>query len=128
MSNIDVGAVAEYAAASELLARGITPCWPSVETQPFDILAVTAKNQYRVQVKGSQHKGPTVRVHVAKRAGKGKDRAYTKEDIDFVVIRLFEYDLYYIIPVERAVKDMRLKPADPACKWHRYKGAWSLLK
>jgi hypothetical protein len=128
MSIIDLGAVAEYDFASQLLARGIIPAWPSTETQPYDMIAICEKGLHKVQVKGTNHRGPTVRAHVAMRAGKGKSRAYTKADIDFVVIKLFEYDLYYIIPVEKIVKDMRIKPADPACKWQRFKNAWSLLK
>lgn len=128
MSRVDIGAVAEYSTASELLARGIVPAWPSVETQPYDMIAITDKRRHRVQVKGCLHKGPKVRVCVAMRNGKNGIKAYTKNDIDFVIIRLFEFDLYYIIPVEKVMKDMLIKPANQDCRWQKYKENWALLK
>lgn len=128
MSRVDVGAVAEYSVASELLARGIVPAWPSVETQPYDMIGIADRRLYRIQVKGVMHKGPSVRASVAMRNGKGKLRAYTKQDVDFIIIRLFEFGLHYVIPVEKCQKDMRIKPGSPDCRWNKYKENWSLLK
>lgn len=128
MSRVDIGAVAEYAFAAQALARGLTPNWPSVETQPYDMICAAPDGLYKVQVKGSQTKGPVIRINVRKKAGGRHTGAYAHTDFDLLAVHLFEYDLWYIIPIDKVKADMRIRPADPACKWHRFKEAWTLLK
>lgn len=125
MGRVDIGAVAEYSFASELLSRGITPCWPSTEAGAYDLVADAPGGLYRIQVKGTQGKGEHVRVCVQRRA---QERGYTAEEVDFVVIHLFEYGTWYLIPISKVTKDMRIRPAADDCRWAEFKEAWHLLK
>jgi hypothetical protein len=127
MDKIDLGAVAEYAFASELLARGITPNWPSTETKAYDMIADTPSGSlHKCQVKGTKGRGPKIRMNIRRRSDGG--RGYSPDEVDLIAIRLFEYDLWYLIPTDKIMKDMVIRPADPSCKWHRFKAAWHLLK
>lgn len=93
------------------------------------MIADAEKGLYRIQVKGTQSKGPKVRMCIQRRQGKAnRPRGYNVEEVDFIVIHLFEYALWYIVPVDKIIKDIVIKPEDPACRWHRYKNAWHLLK
>lgn len=118
--------MAEYRFASELLARSITPCWPSTETKPYDMIADTGASRHRVQVKGTTRTGSVIDVQFMARIGK-KKRRYTKQEIDFIVLYIFEFDTWYIFPIDDVETGVRIRPGDPRCKYRIYQEAWNLL-
>lgn len=124
---IDHGAVSEYAFASELLARGITPCWPSVETQPYDMVADTGSARYRVQVKSTRKPGPVIDCTFMKSASKRGKKRYSKDDVDFIVLHVVAYQTWYIFPIDDVETGVRLRPGSESCKYRIYHEAWNLL-
>ncbi len=123
---ISKGDVSEYLFAAALLDRGMVPCWPSTDAQPYDIVVDTGKVRYRVQVKGTTKVGTSVHVPLVMRQGK-KTRKYTKKDIDFVALYLFEYEAWYVFPVAVVRSSVTVKPGSSRCRWRPYLNAWSLL-
>lgn len=131
MPKPDIGAASEYAFAAEMLARGYVPAWPSVETQPYDMVVDTGKNLWKVQVKGSNKttyktKG-FIDFHFRKRVGK-RTRTYNKKDIDFIVFHIHGTQHWYLFPVEEVLVWVRLHPNDDECKYNKYLDAWALLE
>lgn len=125
-THIDKGAVAEYHFAAEMLDRGLTPCWPSTETMPYDMIVDTGHDRHRVQVKGTVRSGDIIDVQFMKEAG-SKKRRYNKQEIDFIVLYTFEHQTWYIFPVDDVETGVRLKPNNPNCKYRIYKNAWHLI-
>lgn len=124
--DISRGDVAEYLFAAAALDRGMVPCWPSTDAQPYDIILDTGSSQLRIQVKGTTKMGSSVHVPLIMRQGK-KTRKYTKKDIDFLALYLFEYKAWYIFPVSVIKSSVTLKPGSPRCRWTSYLSAWNLL-
>lgn len=123
---ISKGDVAEYLFAAALLDRGMVPCWPSTDSQPYDLVVDVGSERYRVQVKGTTKRGSSVHVPLIMRQGK-KTRRYTKKDVDLVVLYLFEYDTWYIFPVSVVRSSVTIRPGSPRCRWKRYAAAWQHL-
>lgn len=126
-TRINWGSVAEYHCAAELLKQGFNPCWPSVDTQPYDMIVDTVKGPRRVQVKSSVQDGATIQANFKMKSG-ATERGYTLADCDYIVMYLFAYKLWYIFPVGKVGRAVRLKPANPNCRWEKYKEAWHLIK
>lgn len=125
-SRPDMGAAAEYRCASELLARGLIPSWPSTQTQPYDMIVDTFKGPKRVQVKSSVQKGTPVKVGF-KMEESGRYRAYTQDDCDFIILYLFEHDVWYVFPIGITKRSLTLKPGAERCNWAPYLNAWHLI-
>lgn len=127
MAYIDKGKQAEYLLASELLGLGMTPCWPSCESQPFDLICASDSKTCRIQVKGSVMKGKSIPVRLKLQDG-GKIRRYTSKDVDYIAVYLYEYDEWYILPIEEIHKtSVSLRPGSEKCRWAAYRNAWHLL-
>lgn len=86
------------------------------------MVADTAKGLKRVQVKGTQGVGPSVRMCISRKSGR-----YKVSEVDLVVLYLFEYTTWYLIPIRKVRRDIVIKPGDPKCRWNRFKEAWHLL-
>lgn len=127
-ATVDTGKVGEYRFAAELLDRNWVPLWPSTEMFPYDVVADTGEQRHRVQVKASKKKASSVTFDLRMKAGKRR-RKYTKRDTDFIALYVFEYDAWYILPVEDINStEITVNPGIPGCKWTKYLGAWDLLK
>ena len=126
MIHIDKGAVAEYHFAAELLDRGITPNWPSTESRPYDIIADTGLARYRVQVKGTVKSGSIIDVQFTMKTGK-KKRRYSKDEVDFIALHVFENKSWYIFPIDDVESAVRIRPGNPQCKNKIYLEAWHLI-
>lgn len=122
----DIGAAAEYRFAAEMLSRGIVPSWPSVETQPYDMIIDLGASRRRIQIKGTEQEGPQVTFQFRRRDGK-KTKTYTAKEVDFIVLYLYSKDLWYIFPVKETRSTMIIKPEDLWCKYRKYRNAWKLL-
>jgi hypothetical protein len=126
MARIDAGKIAEYQCATELLKRGITPSWPSVETEPFDIIASVGQRFARLQVKSSGQARPALRLATKT---DGLQEAYTKEHIDYIILWAVKADEWFIIPVEEiTTKNIYINTKSKKCPWNKYKNAWHLIK
>lgn len=126
MIRIDHGKVAEYAFASELLARGVTPNWPSSQNLPYDMIADTGSARHRVQVKGTIKSGQVIDVQFMCQDGK-KKRRYRKDEVDFIALHIRAFETWYIFPVDDIETGARIKPGDETCKYNIYREAWNLL-
>lgn len=125
-SKVDVGASAEYLFASECLSKGLIPSWPSTEAMPYDMIIDTGIRRLRVQIKGTIKSTGIVDIQLMMRRGP-VHRRYTKKDIDFVAVHLFESDLWYIFPVAKVGASVRLRPDDVWCKNRQFRNAWHLI-
>ncbi len=123
----DSGSVAEYRFAAEALARNLLPCWPSSNMYPYDMILDTGWKRHRIQVKSSSKK--TARIKVEFRMINGRStRKYTPEDVDFIVLYLSHYDIWYLLPISEARVTLTVHPEDSSCKNHKYIDAWHLLE
>jgi hypothetical protein len=123
MRRIDDGKIGEYAAAAELLKRGICPTWPSVESLPYDIIAEVNGRFARLQIKASNQDRPTLRIAMGSRA-----RTYTKSDVDYIVFWIRKKDKWLVIPVEEITKpNIYINLDSRKCRWRVYEDAWDLI-
>lgn len=122
----DVGATAEYLFASECLSRGLLPNWPSADSAAYDMVVDTGKKLQRIQVKGTE-KSTEVVEFVFSMKDHGKTRHYTKKDVDFIVLYLFANAVWYILPIEKAKRTIRIRPNDIWCKCREFRNAWHLI-
>lgn len=127
MANIDIGAACEHRFAAELLERGVMTNWPSSQQHPYDMIADTGDSQWKIQVKGTRALGRSVDFKFRMRSGKGHRRKYTRKEIDFLVLYVFNYDAWYIFPVEEVGIGVTVKPGQPGCKYQKYLEAWHLI-
>jgi hypothetical protein len=125
MPRVDKGKLAEHAFAVALLERGITPNWPSVETEPYDLIASVSTALTRIQVKGTEQVRPQLRLSTST---SGKLVRYTKQDVDIVAIWIRPLDMWYLVPIEEIKgQSISIRPELTSCKWKKYQEAWHLL-
>ncbi len=125
--SIDIGKVCEYFFAAELLSRGYVPLWPSTESKPYDLVVDLGKKCRRIQVKGTAKTGAVIDVQFMMNAGPRK-RRYHNDEVDFIVLKVLEFDAWYIFPIKDVETGVRIKPGSPHCKYKKYLEAWDLLK
>src|SRR5271165_7030755 len=107
MTTKSLGALGEILFTAQAALRGFSVAVPIGETQRYDRIVDNGNHCLRVQVKttsGTTQPGIysvdcTHRASKARSKGK-KKVAYTKDEIDFLVIFVFPEDTWYIIPVE----------------------------
>lgn len=128
MAAIDIGAVAEHLCAAELMSRGFMTNWPSSQQHPYDLIADNGTECHRIQVKGTKKRGDHIDFQFMRHAGHRQKKRYGSEDADFVILHLFEYDAWYVFPIEMCKTGVRIKPGSAICKHNKYLEAWDLLK
>ncbi len=86
----------------------------------------TGTKLLRVQVKGTDKDTEKISLSI-KMKDKGRERGYTLQDIDFVVIYILNSSIWYIVPVTEISRTVILRPYGPRCSYKKYKNAWHLL-
>jgi hypothetical protein len=82
----------------------------------------------RVQVKST-----TIRPgnHYVCQVGQGRQKSYSGDEIDFLVVHIVPIDTWYVIPIEvvcRLKKGIGLSPHNSLSKHAVYMEAWHLLQ
>lgn len=122
------GKVAEYALATALIEREITPCFPATEHEPFDLMIWANNKPARLQVKGTIKSGKKVTLRMEYSRSR-KLVPYTKDVVDFICVKVFSTGDWYFIPVEAIVsRTLTLFPYGESIDGYgKYKNAWHLL-
>ena len=111
--------------AAELGLRVIKPWGDSAR---YDFVVETGGRFLRVQVKSTTSKvDESYDCHLST----GRQKPYTKNEIDFIAAYIVPKDVWYIIPIEVAGKrtsGIILSPHLKTSKHARYKEAWHLLR
>jgi len=76
---------------------GFAVAKPWGDSDRYDVVARSDKNFWRVQIKSVLGLTPS-RPHFVVQTKNSKGKAYSREDIDFLVAYLFAADLLYIFP------------------------------
>ena len=111
--------------AAELGLRVIKP-WG--DSSRYDFVVEQGGRFLRVQVKStSVRQDKSYCCHL----NTGKQKPYTKDEIDFIAAYIIPKDIWYIMPIEVAGKrtsGIILSPHLKTSKHARYKEAWHLLR
>jgi hypothetical protein len=128
-----IGEIAEacFVVKAENLNFAVAKPW-SVRNR-YDFIVDSGKRLFRVQLKCTD--SITERAYQIKAVcsiyGKGA-RAYTAEEIDFIVAYIVPRDIWYVIPIAKieGKTNLRFHPDSPSKRRHRwevYREAWHLL-
>lgn len=132
MSLIDIGRVNEYLFAAKALQHDLIIAFPCSEKLPYDFIVDNGSSSLKVQVKSTHSKAKdrdAYKVSVSK-GGQGNKKAYTADDVDFIIAYVSELATFYVIPIQHIkVQTINLYPHKPnEGLFEIYKEAWHLLK
>ncbi len=138
MTTKTLGELGEILFTAQAALRGFSVADPCGETQQYDRIVDNGNRCLRVQIKttsgttcpGIYYIDSTHRASKAQAKGKNKV-AYTKDEIDFLVIYVLPEETWYIIPVEalrgRLCLTIRVADSPQPGNLEAYKEAWPLL-
>lgn len=122
------GCIAEQRFQLACMERDIPIFKPLLDNYGMDYILQCGGRLTSVQVKSVLKSDPK-RGGYKVTVGKGHDcRVYELGDFDFLVVYIFELDLFYIIPaVEVTVRCIRLSTKSGG-RFDKYKNKWDLLE
>lgn len=120
------GELAEAAFLCKAKSLGFSVAKPWGDSDPFDFILQSGCRSWRVQVKSAYVKN--VGGYSTSLFGGTRRRAYTCDDIDFLIAYVAPEDVRYVVPLEvfRRVKAIRFYPGG-ASRYEKYREAWCLL-
>lgn len=122
------GELAELAFMRKAAALGFAVAKPWGDSDRYDVILRVGRAFWRVQVKSVWAQTPA-RNHYRIKTSSGGLRAYSAEEIDFLVAYIFPKDVWYVFPV--AVVEHRgylwVSPENEGSKYHEYREAWNLM-
>jgi PD-(D/E)XK endonuclease len=113
-------AEAAFLAKATSLGFGVAKTWG--DSERYDFILDSGQKRWRVQVKSCRYFRSC--YHVATR---GVTRAYTADEVDFIVVYLVPENLWYVIPISLAAlrNRMYLSPNRPLhSENEKYREAW----
>jgi PD-(D/E)XK endonuclease len=123
------GELAELAFMRKAANLGFAVAKPWGDSDRYDVVVRFDKTFWRVQIKSVLGKSPSrhhYRVQTKNNAGK----AYSGEDIDFLVAYIFAEDLWYVFPahVFEQKKSLCVKPGSKKSRLEQYHENWNLMR
>jgi hypothetical protein len=120
------GELAEAAFLCKAKSMGFSVAKPWGDSDPFDFIVQSGSRCWRVQVKSAYVK--SAGGYGTSLFGGTRRRAYTCDDIDFLIAYAVPEDAWYVVPVEvfRRVKVVRFYPGG-ASRYEKYREAWCLM-
>jgi Pyruvate/2-oxoacid:ferredoxin oxidoreductase delta subunit len=113
-------AEAAFLAKATSLGFGVAKTWG--DSERYDFILDSGQERWRVQVKSCRYFRSC--YHVATR---GVTRAYTADEVDFIVVYLVPENLWYVIPISFAALRNRIyiSPNSPLhSENEKYREAW----
>ena len=123
------GELAELAFMRKAATLGFAVAKPWGDSDPYDVIVRYQKTFWRVQVKSVlalKPSRPHFVVHTENTAGK----AYSSDDVDFLVAYIFPRDLWYVFPahVFEEKKSLCVKPGSKKSRLEQYRENWDLMR
>lgn len=121
------GEVAEAAFLHKAGTMGFSIAKPWGDSDPFDFILQSGSKCWRVQVKSAYVKNEG--GYGTSLFGGTRRRAYTVQDIDFLVAYVVPEEVWYVVPVEvfKRVKQIRFYPGSKKSEYEKYREAWCLM-
>lgn len=133
-SSKEVGEYGEQCFVLQCLRRGIIPCNPVGDSQPYDFITEANGVLNRVQIKtrvsaGGRDSSRGV-FSVQTSNGGQRETKYSNLTIDFLVVLLAEFDVFYVIPVDNiTTKSISINHFSPdQNRFLEFQERWDLLK
>lgn len=122
------GEVAELRFMARAADQGLRVIKPWGDSSRYDFVVEQGGRFLRVQVKSTSVKqDQSYCCHL----NTGRQKPYTRDEIDFIAAYIIPKDIWYIMPIEvagRACSGLILSPHLKFSKHARYKKAWHLLR
>ncbi len=122
------GELAELRFMTRAAEHGLRVIKPWGDSSRYDFVVETGGRFLRVQVKSTSIRPEKYYVCPLNR---GRQKPYTREDIDFLAVYIVPIDTWYIIPIQVVCKvrnGISLSPHNSLSKHAVYKEAWHLLR
>jgi hypothetical protein len=108
---------------------GFAVAKPWGDSDRYDVVVRFDKTFWRVQIKSVLALTPS-RPHFVVQTKNTAVKAYSREDIDFLVAYIFAEDLWYVFPahVFEQKKSLCLKPGSKKSRFEQYRDNWNLMR
>ena len=127
----EVGAEGEAAFQARAIREGLKVCRSFQEGLDYDFIVDNGPRCWKVQVKATETLVGKTSYHVASGYGKRRRKAYSAEQLDFLIVYVIPEDTWFIVPIEviagrltMAVPSKYRENLGPMGQWL---GRWDLL-
>ena len=123
------GELAELAFMRKAANLGFAVAKPWGDSDRYDVVVRFEKTFWRVQVKSVLALTPS-RPHFVVQTKNSRGKAYSRDDIDFLVAYIFAEDLWYVFPahVVEQKKSLCVKPGSKKSRLEQYRENWNLMR
>jgi len=123
------GELAELAFMRKAANLGFAVAKPWGDSDRYDVVVRFDKTFWRVQIKSVLALKPS-RRHYVVHIKNGGGKAYSRDDIDFLVAYLFAEDLWYVFPVHviEQKKSVCVSPGSKKSSLEQYREKWDLMR
>ena len=123
------GELAELAFMRKAANLGFAVAKPWGDSDRYDVVVRFDKTFWRVQVKSVLALTPS-RQHFRVQTMNAGGKAYSRDDIDFLVAYIFAEDLWYVFPahVFEKKKSLCVKPGSTKSRLEQYRENWNLMR
>ncbi len=122
------GEWAELQFASKATLRGFTVSRPWGDSAPYDFVLEHDGKFMSIQVKSTTYKAGN--SYVCNIRANANHSYYTAKEVDFMALYIIPKDIWYIVPIQEALKvksSLFLNPHDLNSKYKKFKEAWQLF-
>jgi len=123
------GELAELAFMRKAANLGFAVAKPWGDSDRYDVVVRFDKTFWRVQIKSVLALSPS-RPHFVVQTKNTAGKAYSGEDIDFLVAYIFAEDLWYVFPahVFERKRSLCVKPGSKKSRLEQYRENWNLMR
>jgi hypothetical protein len=123
------GELAELAFMRKAANLGFAVAKPWGDSDRYDVVVRFDKAFWRVQIKSVLALKPS-RRHFVVHIKNGGGKAYSRDDIDFLVAYIFAEDIWYVFPahVVEHKKSVCVNPRSKKSRFEQYRENWDLMR
>ena len=123
------GELAELAFMRKAANLGFAVAKPWGDCDRYDVVVRFEKTFWRVQIKSVLALTPS-RPHFRVQTKNASGKAYSSDEIDFLVAYIFAADLWYVFPVNvvEQKKSLCVKPGSQKSRLEQYREKWDLMR
>src|SRR5204863_8401004 len=119
----------ELACMRKAANLGFAVAKPCGDSDRYDVVVRVENTFWRVQVKSVLALAPS-RPHFVVQTKNDGGKAYSRDDIDFLVAYIFAEDLWYVFPayVVEQKKSLCVRPGSKKSRLEEYRENWNLMR
>src|SRR5437762_9595126 len=123
------GELAELAFMRKAASLGFAVAKPWGDSDRYDVVVRFESTFWRVQIKSVLALTPS-RPHFVVQTKNAGGKAYSRDDIDFLVAYIFAEDLWYVFPADvfEQKKSLCVKPGSKKSRLEQYSENWDLMR